>query len=427
MPNRNTPPLVSIVGQLPSLVPELTKLPNQVPVYFLNGGSEGIIKIDLLFLAGSFNQSKPLVAYTMANMLNAGTSDKTSRQIAEQFEFYGTSLQIDTQKDIIIVSVTVLKKHLEPVLDLLGGVMNDPVFPEEEVNIFARNKKSQHLVSTRRIEYLARTHFNEKLFGSGHPYGYRLRSNDFDKVQAADLKEFYRSWIHPGNLKIIVSGNPPPEMEKLLERHYGDNKQVQKVLEPEKKEFQINNLKSQRFFINHKVSLQSAIRIGKRTISRKHPDFHRLVITNALLGGYFGSRLMRNIRQDKGFTYGIQSALVSLVRDGYFFVATQVGADVWKNALEQIYLELYNLGIKPTTADELDNLKNYLAGQYIRLFDGPFAMAERLRELLVFDLSHEHYTNFLTELKSITPGIIMETARKYLNENSMTEVVVGKR
>jgi len=426
MLNRRIPPKISMVEQLPFQIPEKVLLKNQAPVYFLHGSADDIVKIDLLFMAGSYNQNKPLVAFATANLLQAGTSGKTSRQIAELFDFYGAYLQIETQKDTTMVSVTVLTRHLIQVLNLLGEMLKGPVFPNEEVATFTKNQKSKHLVNARKVEHLARIHFNEKIFGSGHPYGYRLRSADFDNVRSSDLMEFYLNWFHPGNLLVIVSGNPPAHLNGLLEEHFSDNGWLKPVTDPVQGDYPFPETGPGKVFISRKGSLQSAIRIGKRTITRPHPDYHRLIITNALLGGYFGSRLMRNIRQDKGFTYGIYSTLVSLVRDGYFFVGTQVGADVCKSALEQIYLELYHLRTQPASAEELDNLKNHLAGQHMRLFDGPFAKADRLRELLVFGLDNQHHASFLTVLKNITPDIIMETAGKYLNENSMTEVVVGK-
>ena len=172
-------------------------------------------------------------------------------------------------------------------------------------------------------------------------------------------------------------------------------------------------------------AVQSAIRVGKQLLNRTHPAYHQLKITNALLGGFFGSRLMQNIRQDKGYTYGIGSGLVSLVRSGYFFISTQVGVDVRQAALDEIYAELKALRTQPAGKQELEMLRNYLSGNYLRQFDGPFAQAARYKELLVFGLDMSHHQDFLRALKDITSGDIMETAARYLREEEMMEVVVG--
>lgn len=425
--NRTKAPDLKLITHLAFNVPEKQLLSNGVPVYLLEGGTDGIVKIELLFLAGSFHQQKPLVAYLAANLLKAGTRGRTSAEISEIFDFYGTYLQVDAQKDIISVSLLVLNKNLEQVLALLQEMVQQPSFPGEELDILLKNKKHQHIVSSGKVAYLARLHFAEQLFGPKHPYGHRLRRRDFDQVKRGDLIDFQGQYFQPGNLVILVSGQVPRDIVERMESHFGGK--AWPLIEdpwgepvhciPERAEKQL--------FIEKKDSIQSAIRVGKRIISRGHPDYDRLMITNALLGGFFGSRLMKNIRQEKGFTYGIQSALVSLLRDGYFFVSTQVGKDVCQGAVEQIFHEIRRLRLEPATAAELQTLKNYLSGNFLRSFDGPFARAERFREMLVFGLTPDQFDRFLVELKEISAETIMETSGRYLHEDTMIEVVAGNR
>lgn len=427
MNDRRTPPGTSIITHLPFLYPEKRKLGNGVPVYLVEGGTEDIVRVELIFLAGSYHQHKPLVTYMAANLLKSGTSGKTSQEISEILDFYGTFLQIDAQKDIVSVSVFVLKKYLEPVLELLQEIIKMPSYPQHELDILLKNQKHQHIVNGRKVSYLARLHFSEHLFGSDHPYGYRLRKGDFDKISREDLLAFHQQWIHPGNLNILVSGKLPENMAELLEQNFGDRNWKRPIGQPAEPVYAVHAKGQKKLLIQKDEALQSAIRMGQRIINRKHPDYQRLLIANALLGGFFGSRLMKNVRQDKGFTYGINSAVVSLVREGYFFVGTQVGVEVCQPAIEQIYHEIKKLRTEPATPDELQTLKNYLSGNFLRSFDGPFAQAERFKEMLVFDLDTKYYDNFLLELKNTTPRSIMETASLYLNEESMIEVVAGKR
>jgi zinc protease len=426
MTDRRTPPETSIITHLPFLYPIKRKLGNGVPVYLVEGGTEDIVRVELIFLSGSYHQHKPLVTYAAANLLKSGTFGKTSHQISEILDFYGTFLQIDAQKDIVSVSVFVLKKYLEPVLELLQEIIKQPSYPQHELDILLKNQKHQHIVNSRKVSYLARVHFGEQLFGSGHPYGYRLRKNDFDKIIREDLLVFHQQWIHPGNLNILVSGKLPENMAELLEQNFGDSYWKRPKEQPPEPLYAVHSDGQKKLLIQKDEALQSAIRMGKRIINRSHPDYHRLIIANALLGGFFGSRLMKNVRQDKGFTYGINSALVSLVREGYFFVGTQVGVDVCQPAIEQIYHEIKQLRTEAATSIELQTLKNYLSGNFLRSFDGPFAQAERFKEMLVFNLDATYFDNFLVELKNTTTRSIMETASQYLHEESMIEVVAGK-
>lgn len=426
MINRQTPPATSLIAPLPFSLSGKHRLSNNVPVYLIMGGTEDIVRIELLFSAGSYFQHKPLVTYSAASLLKSGTSSKTSREISEILDFYGAFFQIDAQKDIVSVSIFVLQKYLEPVLELFQEIIREPVFQQKELDIFLRNQKHQHIINSRKVAHLARLYFGEQLFGQHHPYGYRLRKSDFEKINRDDLLAFHNQWLQPRKLSIIVSGKLPANLPQLLENHFGATKWKRGENSQPEPTFAVLDNGRQKLLIQKDEALQSAIRIGKRTINRNHADFHRLAITNALLGGFFGSRLMKKIRQEKGFTYGINSALVSLVHDGYFFVNTQVGVDVCQEAIDQIYQELKKLRTLPASPDELQTLKNYMAGNFLRSFDGPFAQAERFREMLVFGLATSNFDQFLLELKNCTPETIMQTAAQYLHEDSMTEVVAGK-
>lgn len=423
---RLKPPKTSLIAPLPFSVPEKRELKNGVPYYIIQGGTEEIVRVELLFMAGSYYQHKPLVTYAALNLLKLGTARRTSAEISEFIDFYGAYLQIDTQKDIVSVSIFVLNKYLEPLLALLSELVQEPLFPQNELDILLRNQKHQHIINSRKVAYMARLHFAEKIFGPDHPYGYRLREHDFDQVERDDLLLFHEQWIHPANLSIIVSGKVPEKTAQLLQRFFGNANWKKPLHRPSEPVYPIIENGERSLLVLKQDALQSAIRIGKRTINRNHHDYHRLVIANALLGGYFGSRLMKNIRQEKGFTYGINSALVSLVRDGYFFIGTQVGTDVCQAAIDQILEEIFKLQTKPASASELQSLKNYMSGNFLRSFDGPFALAERFKELLVFSLDKTHFDLFLAELKLTTPESIMQTAAQYLSPESMVEVVAGK-
>lgn len=426
MTNRKISPATSLYAPLPFIIPEKLSLGNGVAAYLVNGGTEQIVKVEILFEAGSYFQNKPLVAFSTASLLKSGTKTKTAAQISEIFDFFGVYLHTEALKDLVIVSLFVLQKYLEPALELLKEIISEPVFVQKELDIVLQNRKTQYIVDSSKVKTLAGRQFRELLFGSNHPYGYRLQITDFDNVTREDLISYHQKWIQPHNFTIVVSGNLPDNLHGLLFKHFGAANWPANHHLPEKPSYTIADQARQRTLIPKEDSLQSAIQLGKRTINRSHPDFHRLVITNALLGGFFGSRLMKNIRQEKGFTYDISSTLVSLVRETYFFVRTQVGVEVCQEALDQIYHELKSLRNLPAGPDELQTLKNSMAGNFLRSFDGPFAQAGRLKEILFLGEDPANFEKFLVELKNCTPEIIMQTAADYLHEDSMIEVVAGK-
>jgi zinc protease len=424
MTDRSIPPLHKPDSSFSFLRPEEIRLGNGLPVYLLEGGTEEVVKVDLVFHAGSFFQLKPLLAYSTANLIKAGSGSMSAKEIDETLDNYGAMFRVNAQKDIVSLSLLALQKHLEPVLGILHDIMLSPAFEEEEMQVMLKNQKQQFLIDSRKVQHLARTYFNELVFGNEHPYGYRLVADDFDRVERRDILDFHKTFFHPGNGFCIVSGRPPAHIRTLLEQHLGDaNWQARQPGAPPA--YIASSASEKKVLVQKNDALQSAIRIGRRIINRTHRDYHRLMITNALLGGYFGSRLMQNIRQDKGYTYGINSGLVSLLRDGYFFIATQVGIDVCQQALDQVYVELKNLRTRPATEQELQTLKNYLYGDFLRSFDGPFAQSEQYKEMLVFRMDISYHEGFLKELKHISPEQIMQTAAQYLHEDSMIELVVG--
>ena len=166
--------------------------------------------------------------------------------------------------------------------------------------------------------------------------------------------------------------------------------------------------------------------MGKILFNKTHPDFMGLTVLNTVFGGYFGSRLMMNIREDKGFTYGIGSGLVSLHNSGFFFITSEVGADVSKDAINEIYKELRKLTEEKIPEDELNLVRNYMLGSFMRSIDGPFALAEKYKSVLEYNLDFDYYLKFIETIKNITSNDLLNLAQKYFTEDSMIELLVGK-
>ncbi len=425
MLNRKTPPEREYIEEVPYIKPKGTKLDNGLSLYYLEGGTEDFVKVEFVLFAGSFCQEKPLVSFATANLLRSGSLNHNRQQINELLDYYSAHLQVEAMKDFVSVSIFVLNKYLEPAIKLLADIIFRPTFPEDEMLNFLKNQKQLHLVNQKKVQHLARTYFTELVYGEQHPYGYRLKPEDFDKPSRDDLALFHKRWYYPANAFCIVSGRVPENIELLVSKYFKEGV-IQDDGIPQPPQYPMLSSGSRKVFLEVPGAVQSAIRVGKQLFNRTHPAYHRLKITNALFGGYFGSRLMQNIRQEKGYTYGVFSNIISLKRSGFFFISTQVGADVRKSALEEIYREIRELRNRPATESEMESLRNYLGGSFLRSFDGPVAQSERFRELLIFGLDYSHFDDYLKTLKTITPEAIMETAADYLNEDGMMEVVAGK-
>lgn len=421
---RTTAPTIWPVDEVTIMKPSETVLCNDIPLWYIKGGSQEIVKFELVFSAGSYNQEKPLQAFSATKLLKNGTSKKTAAQINQLWDYYGVSLQIEAQKDLVSVGFFCLARHLDPALDLLFEMIADAVYPQHELELLLKNRRQKHIISMKKVQHIARVHFNELLFGSQHPYGRILTLDDFSSLTREDIMRFNQRFFRPENCFCFVAGRFPDNIFELVNSKIRKYSWLKGDAIYEHREIISNGIREKEKIVI-KDAVQSSIRIGKLIAGRRDPDYHRISIANTLLGGYFGSRLMKNIRQEKGYTYGIQSAIVSMLKASWFFITTQVGKQVCDAALEEIYKELKGLKDKPAADDELQLLKNYLSAGFLRSFDGPFMQIERFREILLFDQDYSYYDSFLPLLQKMKAADIQEVAEQHFNADEMTELIAG--
>jgi predicted Zn-dependent peptidase len=165
--------------------------------------------------------------------------------------------------------------------------------------------------------------------------------------------------------------------------------------------------------------------MGRLLFTRAHEDFIPMQVLSTTLGGYFGSRLMQNLRERNGFTYGVFSAMVNFQNTGYLAIATQVGTDVTEQALEQIAIEIDTLRNELVSEQELSLVKNIMAGEMMRILDGPFGIADVTTENILCGFDNSHIADNLSRIRTTTPEEIRSLAQKYLDPNDIVTVVAG--
>lgn len=424
--NRKAAPAFKTVEKIEMIRASETRLRNNIPVYAVNAGTQDLIKIEFLFAAGMYQQNTTLQATTVNSMLEEGTSKMNAAQIADAVDFYGAFLEVGVEQDSASVILYTLNKHLEATLPVVEQVIKDALIPQEELDIHLKNKKQKFLVNNQKVATLARKHFAELVFGEKHPYGIDVKIGDFDRIKREDLLGFYRTHYNSSNCKIILAGKVSDRTYTLLDEHFGGSDWNTGDKVPQKAV--ITTPTTQHEHIIYKEdAIQSAIRIGKLMFNKTHADFHPMQVLNTVLGGYFGSRLMSNIREDKGYTYGIGSGLVSLRHAGYFFISTEVGVDVCKSAIHEIYSEMKRLREELVGEEELQLVKNYMLGTFLRNTDGPFALADRFKGIMEYNLGYGYFDQYIATVKNISAAQLRELANKYLAEESMIELVAGKK
>lgn len=432
--NRSEAVAFNTVDRVELIKANTNYLGNKIPVYSINAGTQDLIKVEFLFEAGMFHQIKPLQSITTNAMLEAGTSNLSADEIADKVDYYGAFLETHIAQDHASIVVYTLNKHLASIMPIVEEVLKSATLPQEEIDTYLANKKQIFLVNNQKVANVARKRLTENIFGSNHPYGINLKEIDFDSLKRSELSEFYKHFYSSDRCKIILSGKVADDTISILDKHLGGNDwaseaEDQRVLDKYAKNNSIEpvSVSNRECLIETKDPVQSAIRIGRLMFNKTHEDFIPFQIMNTILGGYFGSRLMSNIREDKGYTYGINSGLVSLKNGGYFFITTEVGVDVCQKALDEIYHEINELQTTLVKEEELVLVKNYLLGSFLRSSDGPFAMANRFKGVMIYGLDYDYYDKYIDTIKNISADTIREMANKYLNKDALLEVVVGKK
>jgi zinc protease len=405
-----------------------SRLSNKIPVYQIDAGPQDLVKIELIFpRAGASSQPRPLVSVGTSDMLEEGTRNFSSAELAEQIDYYGAFTQMEATLDFASVCLYTLNKHLSGTIPLLEELVKRATFPEADFQTYIHNKKEKFFSDEAKAATVARKKFTQLLFGDIHPYGHYLIEKDFDGINRSVFADFYRDSYTADKCHIVVSGKIDPALQALFEKHFGGNDwgAVSGSLLTTTLPVAEGN-KQKKHFIERKEAVQSAIRIGRLLFNKKHADYLGMQVLNTVLGGYFGSRLMSNIREDKGYTYGIGSGVVSLKLDGYFFISTEVGVDVCANALKEIYFELQRLTEELIPEEELDLVRNYMVGTFLRSADGPFSLADKFKGIFDYGLDYSYYQNYIKGIKNISPVELRDLAIKYFRKEDMVELVVGK-
>lgn len=417
--NRNTPPAFQEIDSINFKLPVITKLSNSIPYIEYNLGTQELIKIDLVFKAGVKYQQKPLQAQLTSQMLKEGTRNFNSLELANKIDFYGAFLETDVNSDFATISLYTLNKQLKHVLPVLKEIVFAANFPQNEFDKKIKIKKQQYLINQEKVETLASLAYS-KLIYKGTKYANHTTLDSFDKITREDCVHFFKEHYNLNEMDIFVAGKVNTEVIELLDKEFGKEKLSDKST---KFQFGENSYSPTFQFVEKKEAIQSSIRIGRPIISYKHKDYNKLKVMNTIFGGYFGSRLMSNIREEKGYTYGIGSVMMAKENMGNLIIYTEVGKEVTQPAIDEIRKEIDRIQTEKVQNNELTKVKNYMLGSLLQNTDGVFEVLERYKTLYYYNLPNNYYSNFIKEVRATTSEEIINLANEYLNDLSF--VIVG--
>jgi len=424
MLDRKQAPEFNGVENINLIRPNKTQLQNGCKIFSFNSGGQDLVRIEWIFGNLRFNPARPLLNVAANTMLTDGTRTLTAAQIADKIDFYGAFLQVDYSYDQSQVTLYSLTKHLSKTLPVIKDILSDSIFPQKELDTFVRNQQQKLQVSLQKNDFVARRNFNKALYGETI-YGLGAEPEDFKSLTQQDLLAHFKEMYQPANCTVIIAGKADPEILEAVtntfEGSWGDKKASfdtsQPALEPSAEKF---------LYTDKPDALQSAIRIGTPLINRTHPDFAAMQVLNTVLGGYFGSRLMANIREDKGYTYGIGSGMSSFKQTGAFFIASEVGADVCKAAVAEIEKEVNRLKNEAVPDEELSLVRNYMLGSLLGSLENVFSHADKFKNLYFAGLDYDYYERYTQTVKNITSADLQQLANKYFDFENFYKIIVGE-
>ena len=425
--DRTLPPSLRPLEAFEILRPERLEMKNGMQLNVIRAGSQEVVRLDLLIGGGQWHQTQALQALFTNRMLREGTPTMTSAQIAEKLDYYGAWLDLSSSVNCGFVTLYSLNKYFPRTLAIIADMLMNPSFPEKELEVVVETNRQQFLVNSSRVEVIARKHLNRSLFGENHPFGRFAVESDYGRITPEVLREFYRKHYHSGNCTVYVSGKVTPEIIRCIEEHlgnapWGEIKEVQplELIEPQQ-------TKEKHIFVEKADALQSSLKMGGFMMDRAHPDFLKARVMVTLFGGYFGSRLMSNIREDKGYTYGIGAGIVNCPGSGVLAITTEADNQYIDSIIMEVYREMDRMCNDLAPQEELEMVRNYMLGDFCRSYEGPFSLSEAWIYTKTADLDDEFFVRQVDSIRSITAEEIRTLAQRYFCKENLIEVVAGKK
>ncbi|MDR0793215.1 MAG: insulinase family protein [Chitinophagaceae bacterium] len=397
-------------------------LDNKTPVYAIDAGAEEVMQMEMVFYAGNWYEQQNMVASATNHILKNGTNNKTAFEINEHFDFYGAFLSVGCFNETAVIKLNCLSKYLPELLPVVAEILTESIFPEQELAIYKQNEKQRLAVSLKKSDFVAGRLIDVYLYGENHPYGKYTREEDLNSLQTETLKTFFRKFYTNGKCLIFLAGKLPSDIQQQMNKTFGklpfgnEIAGIEYALKPATDK--VYNI------VNDANNVQGSIRIARPFPNRQHPDFPKVQVLNTILGGYFGSRLMSNIREEKGYTYGIHSYLQNRIHSSAWAITTDAGRDVCEATINEVWKEAGILREILVEKDELDLVRNYMIGSILGDLDGPFQIINRWKNYILNNLTGDYFYNSIEIIKTVSAQELRDLANKYLQPENFYQLTV---
>lgn len=423
MINRQIPPETFDIEHFLLHKPLKGTLENGICLYQFRNPLLDLIHIQIHIKAGSVFETQKMVASTCFNLLKESHPTKTVSEIDDILDFYGASWSVSTNIEYIVLQWIIPKSNVHHLLPILMELLKDPSFKKENLERYQQRKLKDLEYNELKYNYRATQQMFHTFFAPGTPTSAILTKEHILEISTANLQNYYQNNVNAQNTNIFIAGNIDEDLEQLIYIHFrslptGDASTVVSQF--------ISTFKPE-IIIDEQINpLQSSIMLCKKGISFRHEDRRDFSILSTLLGGYFGSRLMQNLREKNGYTYSVQSGSLYLNDGSIFYVESDVTIDKTKEAIEQCLYELDRLKTEKVSETELKLVQRYMLGSLLRDIDGVVSYMKKYAFWNHFGLDELEIEHTINAINHVNQDTIIKNAKKYLQNEDFYTIIVGK-
>lgn len=423
--NRTQQPPVTPFGVLTIPMPVIETLPNGCLLYIIDKGDQDVSRIDILLEGGRYAAQNPAIAELTGPMLRKGIPGMDENDLALLFDYHGAWIQTATTQHYSTISLFSLNRNLHKLLPSVIAMITSPTLPEQSFDTLQQQRIQQQLINREKVRILAGETFNTLIFGETHPYARSTKPHDLETATLDDIREYHKRYYTSTPIRVILSGRITPDVTQLVRECFGSLPSCQTAVTTQ---FLPTAPQEQHRVVTHKGgAMQSALRLGMPTIDITHPDFPALSMLNLILGGYFGSRLMTNIREEKGYTYGISSHIISMRNATYFTIITETGTEYTQLLIDEVLNEMNRLCQEIIPADELETARNYIQGQRARTLDSPFSISDYILSSIVAGNPIDYFNHENNAIRNMTAQELLRVANTHLHPDQLYIAIAGDK
>lgn len=423
--DRSIQPEIKSVIDLDYIQPELKYGKNGNRYYVFSGGNAETVRIEAILNGLAYPEHNLAVDYAM-ELLTRGTKSKSAFEINQLLDLYGAFLSTETVKDRSSIVLFTLKKYLNNALPLMYEILSEASFPESEVHLLKKSETNQFKINSRKTSFIAERNYLRLIYGTSHPYGKFSELEDHENITHNAIIDAYKNRLLAGGALFMISGNiSDSEFEaidnELSKLNLPDLKGADKSWYTAPEEGRKVDFKEV------EDSVQTSLRVGRVLPISGAENMAVASVANVLFGGYFGSRLMSNLREKNGFTYGVGSGFVTMTHTHVWTIRTEVGKEVAQNALEEIYKEIDILQNNIPSEEELLRVKRYLSGNLVGKFENIHSLPVHLRNIILRNESFDFYKTMALEINKVSAEQISKFALENWKKEQLSELSAGAK